>query len=89
MTDEELNKAAEEYAGLYFDRQTEYKSFWHDVDTFKAVAEWMKRQMMEEAVEGTYDSYPAAVYLDIPIPQLKHGDKVHIIILKEDKNETQ
>lgn len=48
-----------------------------------------KEQMLKEAVEGTYDSYPAAVYLDIPIPQLKHGDKVHIIILKEDKNETQ
>lgn len=47
-------------------------------------AEWQKEQLMKEAVEGEYDFYPAAVYLDVPIPKMNHGDKVRIIIVKED-----
>ena len=43
-----------------------------------------KEQMMKEAVEGEYDFYPAAVYLDVPIPRMNLGDKVRIIIVKED-----
>lgn len=86
MTDEELKNTAEEYAGLYFDRQTEYKSFWHDVDTFKAVAEWMKKQMMEEAVEGEAHPDDCEIWVNLVGYgyDIKDGDKVRIIILKEE-----
>ena len=43
-----------------------------------------KRLMMEEVVEGEYDQYPAAIYLPTPIPKMNKGDKVKIIIVKED-----
>ena len=54
-------------------------------DTFKNIArhfaQWQKSQMMKEAVEGEYDFYPAAVYLDVPIPRMNHGDKVRVIVI--------
>ena len=49
-------------------------------------AQRAKEQMMKEAVKGEYDFYPAAVYLDVPIPRMNHGDKVRVIVLpKEDE----
>ena len=40
-----------------------------------------REQMMKGAVEGEYDFYPAAVYLDVPIPRMNHGDKVRVIVI--------
>lgn len=45
---EGLEEAARLYAGLCHDREMEYDSYWHDVDTFKAGAKWQKEQMMKE-----------------------------------------
>ena len=83
-----LDEAAEEHAGLNFDRQMEYKSFWNDVDTFKAGAEWQKAKMMEEAVEGKVaERIQGKLYARCQIPNtmgVEFGDKVRVIIIKED-----
>ena len=42
-----------------------------------------KEQMMKEAVICEYDQYPAAIYLPAPLPRMNRGDKVRIIIIKE------
>ncbi|MBO7693543.1 MAG: hypothetical protein J6T10_13005 [Methanobrevibacter sp.] len=55
----------------------EYENGWKDC----------KERMMKEAVEGEYDFYPAAVYLDVPIPRMNHGDKVRVIIVKKEEND--
>lgn len=49
--------------------------------------EWQKEQMMKEAVEGDYDCQYAtpAVFLDKYLDGIKDGDKVRIIIVKEEK----
>ena len=55
-------------------------------------AKWEKEQMINEAVEGTVDfeyfGYkvirPNLVQLDTLLESMNHGDKVHIIIVKED-----
>lgn len=43
------------------------------------------KQMMKEAVEGEYDKYPAAIYLSVPIPRMNNGDKIHIIVCKNEE----
>lgn len=109
----DLNEAAEEHAGLNFDRQMEYKSFWNDVDTFKAGAEWQKKKddelltiaYMDGVTDGKAKMLEEALHYvaqpDIPIGNIltpfirigntalsrygiKVGDKVRIIIVKED-----
>ena len=50
-------------------------------------AQWQKEQMMKEAIEGWYDQYPAVICLPAPIPRMNKGDKVRIIIVKEDNHE--
>ena len=58
------------------------------VDAFIAGAKWMKEQMMKEAVEGVvyrYESFrkiATAIIVDIPREIL--GNKVKLIIVKED-----
>lgn len=52
---------------------------------FIAGAEWQKEQMLKDAVEVTVKEdaggYP---YIDMDIPLAKRGDKVRIIIMKEE-----
>lgn len=47
-------------------------------------AQRAKEQMLNEAVKGEYDQYPAAIYLPAPLPRMNKGDKVRVIIVKED-----
>ena len=94
--EEELNKAASYEAFDYVDKiiwehkdTTTIQRNDHDVEKgyeegFIAGAEWYKEQMLKEAVEGEYDKYPAAIYLEVPIPRMNQGDKVRFIIVKED-----
>lgn len=56
-----LDEAAEEHAGLNFDRQMEYKSFWHDVDTFKAGAEWKAKKIEVELEKEIKTWIPAHI----------------------------
>ena len=80
----DLEEAAEEYARLDED------GFWQDGGKYKgfiAGAKWQKRQMLEDAVDGIIYQ-PAEHYFVEVSPrytgELKHGDKVKIIIIKED-----
>ena len=58
-------------------------------DAFIAGAEWQKEQMMKDAVEGVvyrYESYKriaTAIIVDIPRETL--GNRVKLIIVKEDQ----
>lgn len=52
-------------------------------DAIDDVVSWYE-QMLKDAVEGEYDQYPAAIYLSVPIPRMNQGDKVKLIIVKED-----
>lgn len=58
------------------------------IDGFKAGAEWQKAKMMEGAVEGEVvkdiSNKLAATAKNINLDGLKFGDKVKIIIVKED-----
>lgn len=51
---------------------------------FIAGAKWNREQMLKDVMDGEYDSYPSAIYFETPIQGIKHGDKVRIIIVKED-----
>lgn len=59
------------------------------IDGFKAGAEWHKRQMMKEAVEGYVNYYEDSGGILMAEAQVgcpyHNGDKVKIIIVKEDK----
>ena len=45
----------------------------------------MKQQMMKDAVDGEIgEYYPITIHLNKDIPELKHFDKVKLIIIKED-----
>ena len=46
---------------------------------------WQKGQMIKEAVKGEVgEYYPTTIYLDKNIPELKHFDKVKLIIIMEE-----
>ena len=66
----------------YFDLNAEKR------DAFKAGAEWQKRNMMKEAVEGfifqSADYYPKQLIAGYD-GELGMGDKVKIIIVKEEE----
>lgn len=54
---------------------------------FKAGAEWQKEQMMKEAVEGTvhnFSSYKPHPTVLVDAKGFNQGDKVRIIIVKEE-----
>ena len=62
-------------------------------DAFKAGAEWMRKQMMKEAVETEvikdYDIFEKGTILSIKLEDLNcgefyEGQKVKLIIVKED-----
>ena len=84
----DLEEAAEEYAKEHSFHPCDY-----DVtpyDCFKAGAKWDKEQMMEEAVEGTvmdFSSNRPRPQVDVLLDPDKYhtGDKVRIIIVKEDE----
>lgn len=86
---EDLEEAVENYiAPIENDEGLDYINFnGKDIkDAFIAGAEWQKEQMMKDAVEGDYDCQymTPAVFLDKYLDGIKDGDKVRIIIVKED-----
>ena len=91
MNNEELNKAAEKYeewAESYDTR--DYPTYLSARDAFKAGAQWMKEQMMKEAVEGEIiiagnDGYSPHADVKLPnTPYFHLGQKIKLIIIKED-----
>ena len=80
---ESLEEAAEKYCEKINHRQTTIIT-----DSFIAGAEWQKAQMMKEAVEGEVENSSfGIVYLrkNLMNEGYSTGDKVRIIIVKEDK----
>lgn len=53
-------------------------------ESFKAGAEWHKQQIIKDAVDGEY--WDGSIYLDNRPTEYKDGDKVKIIIVKENGN---
>jgi len=55
---------------------------------FIAGGEWMREQMMKEAVEGEVESFSNMEFPEVSVPlnpaYFKPGDKVKLIIIKED-----
>ena len=83
-----LKEAALEFGEQAKDYEIGGQSFAEDMAiAFTRGAEWQKEQMMEEAVEGfifqSEDYYPKELVARYD-GELKHGDKVRIIIVKED-----
>ena len=77
FTSEALEEAAKEYV----DDTNPADSFY---DAFKDGALWMREQMLKEAVEGrVVDAGIFATY-NTPVEYTHPGDKVKIIIVKED-----
>lgn len=87
MIDKSLEEAAEEYADgiIHIEDALMCKA------AYIAGAEWQKEQMLKDAVEGEvylYHSYnrdATAILVDIPKENL--GDKVRIVVLKEEEEE--
>lgn len=90
--DKSLEEAAEEYATEW--HQNPDGSAWKpyfEVSTIKAFvagAEWQKTQMMKESVEGYLNYYEDSGGILMAEAQVgcpyHNGDKVHIIIVKEE-----
>ena len=90
----DLEQAAKEYrlsANLNHERYGEFGS--NIINAFIAGAKWQKQQMMKEAVEATvkidaggYPYIPSMELYDYTEdkPLAKEGDKVKLIIIKED-----
>lgn len=51
---------------------------------FKAGANWQKQQIMKEAVEGTARPDDNEIWCNLASSNLKDGDKVKVIVIKED-----
>ena len=89
---EDLEKAARVFASPMAQKDLEHLDEYAyspaDVRAFIAGATWQKEQMMKEAVEGfifqSEDYYPKELVGRYE-GELKHGDKVRIIIVKEDQ----
>lgn len=92
MVDKSLEEAAEEYIknGRYLPEA------WVVRPAFKAGAEWQKSQMLKDAFVDSYVVHDGRIELEgdplpclnpiilLPYPQFKPGDKVKVIIVKED-----
>ena len=92
----DLEEAANEYAGVNYDCETETDAFYHHVqkEAFIAGVKWQKKQMMKEAVGAKVweskhgvrdlemDSWRA--YLKA-FEGFKKGERVKMIIVKEDE----
>lgn len=85
----DLEEAASQYPSIICHISPQWTSEVENV--FKAGAEWQKEQMMKEAVETTVCSMVHQLivtdYIIINAEQfgLKKGDKVKVLIIKEDK----
>ena len=56
------------------------------IDAIEYGMKLMKEQMMKSAVDGEIgECYPTTIHLDKDIPELKHFDKVKMIIIKEEQ----
>ena len=51
--------------------------------SFKAGAQWQKEQMMAKAVDGTARPEDSEVWCNLASNNLKDGDKVKVIVIKE------
>ncbi len=88
----DLEEAAKKYATEWHENPdgSAWKPFFEAsaIKAYIAGAKWQKEQMMKEAVEGTLASttvgYPA-IFLDEMKSGLHLGDKVKLIICKEDE----
>lgn len=62
-----------------------YLSYDELVAVARHFTNWQKGQMIKEAVKGEVgEYYPTTIHLDKDIPELKHFDKVKMIIIMED-----
>ena len=90
MFDKTLDEAADEYA--YNVYPSEGVANIEICDAFKRGAAWQKAQMMKEAVEADVDTYrdlatgKNLAELVVKMPTNNLGDKVKIIIVKEEEN---
>ena len=88
----ELDEAAEKYVSTLCDRADEGLRIDTTLESaFIAGAKWQKEQMMKEAVEGEVflNPYPTISLDDCKDYDFKDGDKVRIIIIKEEKDGTK
>ena len=77
----EIPKDLEEAAKAYADDTNPTDSFY---EAFKEGALWMREKMMKEAVEGEVTETCGISSVWIKTKQFKPGQKVRIIIVKED-----
>ncbi len=87
IDNEGLEKAALEIARMETPSGAAYTSFPLYV-VFKSGAKWMKKRMLKEAVEGVVSLEAGGFpFIEFGVSRfgLKVGDKVRIIIVKEDK----
>lgn len=54
------------------------------LEAFKAGAKWQKEQMMAKAVDGTARPDYNEIWCNLASSNLKDGDKVKVIVIKED-----
>lgn len=82
----DLEEAARRYGFEEYRRRCEGGEYGTSEDAFIAGAKWDREQMMKEAVEGMvkYHDYPEYKYVLVPYEEFNDGDKVRIIIVKED-----
>lgn len=76
---EELEKAAVEAFKQIVD--SDKNSF---LEIFKAGAQWQEEQMMAKAVEGIAHPDDKEIWCDLEKYHLSDGDKVKVIVIKED-----
>ena len=83
----DLEEAAEKYVSTLCDRADEGLRIDTTLESaFIAGAKWQKEQMMKEAVEGVFQNtpFPTICLDDCKDYDFKEGDKVKLIICKED-----
>lgn len=82
---EDVEEAAKAYADDINSNECLY-TYTDFTDAFKAGAKWQKEQMLKEAVEGEIINagYPTKIELNTFYSKFEHGQKVKLIIIKED-----
>lgn len=87
LQEEPASEDLEEAADSYIETHGEILGF--GKQTFKDGAKWQKQQMMAKAVEGGCFSYKNGFVhiscdVDEHLTDVKFGDKVKVIVIKED-----
>lgn len=79
----EISNDLEEAARQYFEN---LENSWEVRDVFIAAAKWDREQMMSKAIEATLDNtaYPTRLWFNTYLSEYSNGDKVRVIIVKED-----